>query len=174
MDDKFCSFLQAFRAHHVSIYPDLNQIIEMAVSDIQGKQETMDSMEKSFMSSSEKFNQTLENLYNETDSKLIQEEELMRQRLEKKCEEMKTNANQLIEEKEEQTEILKEKLKQISILTDELHKETEDDKSTIGTMKTQCQIILDEIEEYESIGREFGMNVVKTHNNVLNAFGDKI
>ncbi|CAH8575922.1 unnamed protein product [Schistosoma haematobium] len=143
------SFLQAFRAHHVSIYPDLNQIIEMAVSDIQGKQETMDSMEKSFMSSSEKFNQTLENLYNETDSKLIQEEELMRQRLEKKCEEMKTNANQLIEEKEEQTEILKEKLKQISILTDELHKETEDDKSTIGTMKTQCQIILDEIEEYE-------------------------
>ncbi|VDP26920.1 unnamed protein product [Schistosoma curassoni] len=75
------SFLQAFRAHHVSIYPDLNQIIEMAVSDIQGKQETMDSMEKSFMSSSEKFNQTLENLYNETDSKLIQEEELMRQRI---------------------------------------------------------------------------------------------
>ncbi|VDP25079.1 unnamed protein product [Schistosoma mattheei] len=87
------SFLQAFRAHHVSIYPDLNQIIEMAVSDIQGKQETMDSMEKSFISSSEKFNQTLENLYNETDSKLIQEEELMRQR--QQIDESKENVKEL-------------------------------------------------------------------------------
>ncbi|XP_018648317.1 hypothetical protein Smp_170770 [Schistosoma mansoni] len=115
------SFLQAFRVHHVSIYPDLNQIIEMAVNDIQEKQETMDSMEKSFMRlySSEKFNQTLENLYNETDSKLIQEEELMRQR--------------------------------ISILTDELQKETEDDKCIMEKAKTQCQSILDEIEECEQL-----------------------
>ncbi|CAH8512981.1 unnamed protein product [Schistosoma turkestanicum] len=44
------SFLQAFRAHHISIYPDLNQIIELAVSDIQEKRETMDNMEKSFIS----------------------------------------------------------------------------------------------------------------------------
>uniref|UniRef100_A0A5K4EWJ0 Rab GTPase n=1 Tax=Schistosoma mansoni TaxID=6183 RepID=A0A5K4EWJ0_SCHMA len=102
-------------------------------------------------SSSEKFNQTLENLYNETDSKLIQEEELMRQRLKKKCEELKNNTNQIIEEKEEQTEILREKLKQISILTDELQKETEDDKCIMEKAKTQCQSILDEIEECEQL-----------------------
>ncbi|TNN13681.1 Ras-related protein [Schistosoma japonicum] len=153
------SFLQAFRTHHVSIYPDLNKIIEMAASDIQMKHETMDSMEKTFISSSEQFNKTLENLYNEIEMKLCQEEELMNQRLERKCEEMKNNANQLIEEKEEQTESLKEKLKEISILTDELQKETEDDKCTVEKTRTQCQNILDEIEEYEQLIDESKENV---------------
>ncbi|KAK4470210.1 hypothetical protein MN116_005786 [Schistosoma mekongi] len=120
--------------------------------------------------SSEQFNKTLENLYNEIEMKLCQEEELMNQRLERKCEEMKNNANQLIEEKEEQTESLKEKLKQISILTDELQKETEDDKCTVEKARTQCQNILDEIEEYEQLIDESKENVkeLQTAKNIEN------
>ncbi|CAH8573557.1 unnamed protein product [Heterobilharzia americana] len=143
----------------MAVYSELNRLIEMAVNDIQEKQETMNNMEKSFISSSEEFKKTIENLYSEMELKLSQEEETMSQRLEKVCEEMKNNANQIIEEKEEQTENLKEKLKQLSTLSDDLQRETEDDRCTMEEARKQCQNILDEIEEYEQLIDESKANV---------------